>query len=570
MHQGLIDAISTHTGVPKETIQKILTRPKDLTHGDYALPCFLIAKEWKIAPPAAAERLSRELPLPSGITRAVAAGPYLNFFQDQQATTAAVIRTILSAGAAVGSHPARNQTIVIDYSAPNIAKPFHVGHLRTTLIGLSLYRVLKHLGYNTVGVNHLGDWGTQFGVVWAGYQDAGAPKEYTVNDLVSFYIAANKKKKAQDDESVEEDQGSDSVTGVARDYFLRLEADDAEALAFWRSCYDISLVYLKNFYRRLGIEFDSYQGESFYRSMIPDIEKKIQDSGILEDSRGALGVDLGEKLGFARIFTEDGRSLYITRDIACAYYRAETYQPERILYVVAAQQSLHFQQLFEIMRRMKHPVADRMVHVAFGFVPGMKTREGGAILLEDFLDEAHQRALSVYTEQVDSRPEGLDENAVAEAISVGAIYYYFLSHSNIKDFHFSWDQALNFQGDSGPYIQYALARLYSIAAKAADEGIELKEDFDASQLTEESVRELVTRLGQFNETLEKVASTYEPYYLAQLLLDVSRLFARAYRELRVVGQEKAVAEARLALFTATRHVLETGMTLLGMPPVQKM
>lgn len=569
MHQGLIEAITSFTGVPRETIEKILTRPKDLSHGDFALPCFLIAKEWKVSPPSAAQRLANELPLPAGITRAVVAGPYLNFFQDQQQTTHSVISRILKAGLCAGAQPTRDETIVIDYSAPNIAKPFHVGHLRTTLIGLSLYRIFKHLGYHTVGVNHLGDWGTQFGLVWAGYQEAGAPKQYTVDDLVRFYIEANKRKKSQSEEN-ESDESAESVTGVARDYFLKLEAGDAQATAFWQSCLDISLKYLGTFYQRLGIEFDSYQGESFYRSMLPVIENKIRESGILEDSRGALGVDLGEKLGFARIFTEDGRSLYITRDIACADYRHDTYHPARILYVVAAQQSLHFQQLFEILRRMKHPIADRMVHVAFGFVPGMKTREGGAILLEDFLNEAHQRALSVYTQQVDSRPEGLDEEAVAEAISIGAIYFYFLSHSNIKDFQFSWDEALNFQGDSGPYIQYALARLYSITAKAAEAGISLKEEFDASLLKEESVRELVTRLAQFDEVLERIASTYEPYYLAQLLLDVSRLFARAYRELRVVGQEADLAQARLALFTATRYVLETGMKLLGMPAVQKM
>ncbi len=572
MHQGLIAEIAGKTGLTTENVEKILTRPKDLTHGDYAFPCFLVAKEWKVAPPQAAERLAKELSLPLDIDRAVVAGPYLNFFANRASANQRIISEILKAKGDVGKRNARNETIVIDYSAPNIAKPFHVGHLRTTLIGLSLYRVLKHLGYTVVSVNHIGDWGTQFGLVWAGYLEAGKPASYTVDDLLNYYISASKLKKSQ--EAAAEDGGNEestaAITGVAREYFLKLEADDPDAIAFWKSCLNISIEYFERCYKRLGIQFDHYQGESFYRCMLPAVEEKIRQSGILEDSRGALGVDLGKKLGFARVFAEDGRSLYITRDIACAFYRHETYHPARILYVVAAQQMLHFQHLIEILRRMKHPVADVMKHVSFGFVPGMKTREGGAIQLKDFLDEAHQRALSVYTEQVETRPEGLNEEQVAESVAIGAIYFYFLSHSNIKDFHFRWEEALNFQGDSGPYIQYALARLYSIAQKAEESGISLSEQFNAALLTEESVRELVTKLGQFGEVLDRVAHDYEPYYLAQLLLDIARTFARAYRELRVVGQPADIAGARLALFTATRYVLETGMTLLGMPAVQRM
>jgi arginyl-tRNA synthetase len=571
LHQALIETISAATGLAQEEVKKALGRPKDLSHGDFAFPCFLLAKELKLAPAAIAQKLQAELTLPGDITRSVAVGPYLNFFLDQSQAVKTTISEILKSGPAVGSQPDKGETIVIDYSSPNIAKPFHVGHLRTTLIGLSLYRVYKHLGYNVVSVNHLGDWGTQFGLVWAGYLEAGEPSQFTLDDLVGYYLAANKKKKAQSDEQSEQDNDSgEDVTGVARDYFLRLEAGDEEALKFWQRCLDISVSYLKQFYDRLGINFDLYQGESFYRSMLPGVEENIRASGILENSRGALGVDLGKKLGFARIFTEDGRSLYITRDIACAYYRYDTYKPYKILYVVAAQQMLHFQHLKEITKRLNHPVADKIIHVAFGFVPGMKTREGGAIALKDFLDEAQQRALAVYTEQVDTRPEGLDEKQVAESVAIGAIYFYFLSHSNIKDFQFRWEEALNFQGDTGPYIQYTLARLYSIETKASAAGLSLAEDFDATLLKEESVRELVTKLAQFSEVLERVARDYEPNYLAELLLDISRCFNRAYRELRVVGQETALAEARLALFRSVRYVLETGMTLLGVPPVQRM
>lgn len=571
MHPQLIEVLAAATSIPDQAIEKALTRPKDSTHGDFSFPCFLLAKEWKLSPPQVAAKLKEMIVLPKDISRVEVVGPYLNFFLDRAQSAATTLQTILKEGPRVGSQPLRNETIVVDYSGPNIAKPFHVGHLRTMLIGHSLCKVLKHRGYTPVGVNHLGDWGTQFGFVYAGYLLAGKPATFTVYDLVNYYVRAANLRKAQDEGRVPaEDAQQPNIGDIAKEYFVQLEADDPQAFVFWQRCLDVSVEYFKQIYSRLGIEFDHYHGESFYRGILNDVEERIKASGILEESRGARGVNLQEPLGYVRIFAEDGRSLYIARDIACALYRNETFTPQKILYVVAAQQSLHFQQLTEIFRRLNHPVAGKIVHVAFGFVPGMKTREGNVITLEAFLEEAHTRARAVYEQEVDSRPAGVDGDRVAEAVAVGAIYFYFLSHSNGKDLQFRWEQALTFQGDTGPYIQYAYARLNSIELRAREAGIVYSESFDATLLSEDSAHELISLLARFDATLQRVLDDYEPSHLADLLLEISRSLARSYKELRVIGAEPAHASARLALFTASKHVLRTGMELLGMPPIERM
>lgn len=557
-----------------ENVRAALVRSTDLRRADVALPCFLPAKNWRISPPEAAKRLAAALTLPASFSKVEIVGPYLNFFFDRPTLVKNTLPSLLGAGENVGRRPQRDEKILVDYSHPNIAKEFHVGHLRTTLIGLSLVRIFSHLGYETIGINHLGDWGTQFGFVHAGCELWGRPADADVDSLVDVYIKASALRKAQDAGQVPaEDADKPNVNEMARDYFKRLEAGEAAAVEFWRWCLDISMRYFKTMYARLDITFDYYTGESFYQDKMAAVEEELRASGLLEESRGALGVDLGKELGFARIFTEDGRSLYITRDIAAAYYRHKTFNPQRILYVVAHAQSLHFKQLIGVLKRMQHPVAERMVHVAFGFVPGMKTRTGGAISLREYLDEAHERALAAYRQEVTKRPEGLDEEKVAEAVAIGATYFYFLSHSNIKDFNFSWREALNFQGDSGAYVQYALARLYSIEAKARESGIELAASPEALQfqlLVEDEAHELVVLLGQFDAVVDRAAAEYEPSHIAAYVLEIARAFARAYANLRVVGETRELALARLALFRATRLVLRQGLHLIGVPTIERM
>ncbi len=576
MNHDLIEQLAKNleqiVGMPAADIQKLITKPQDRSHGDLTFPCFQLAKALRISPPECAKKVAAEIKLPAGISKVEVVGPYLNFRFDKGSVISSLIPKILSEKGNFGRKEANHKKLIVEYSSPNIAKTFHVGHLRTTLIGHSLVQIYKHLGYDVLGINHLGDWGTQFGIVWAGCEIWGRPKDATVDSLVDVYRLAGALKKAQEEnKTTPDEQKYPDVTQMARDYFIKLEAGDKAALEFWQWCLDVSMKYFVAMYDRLGIKFDHYTGESFYRDMLTNVENKIRSSGILEESRGALGVDCGKKYGFARVFAEDGRSLYITRDIATAMYREDTFHPEKILYVVAAQQMLHFQQLIEIMNRMKHPVGSKMVHVSFGFVPGMKTREGGGISLKDFLDEMKDRALEAYKNEVEKRPEGTDENLIAEAVAIGATYFYFLGHSNVKDLHFTWEQALNFQGESGPYLQYAVARLNSIEGKAKESNID-GSLFDASKLTEESAYDLASLLAQFPTIVENAGRDYEPYYISQYLIEVAKSFSRAYRELRVVGEDvsRELASSRLALFMATREILSAGMNLLGIPRIERM
>jgi arginyl-tRNA synthetase len=568
---SLTKALSAAAKPDAAAFEQLITATKSLEHGDFALPCFTLAKTWGVKPNEAAEKLRSLLSLPKEFEKCEVVGPYLNFFLKRSLFAASTISKTLKEGETVGLKPANNRKILVEYSSPNIVKIFHVGHLRTTLIGLSLERIFKHCGYDVSTINHLGDWGTQFGFVWAGCELWGKPDPVTVDGLVDLYVRASALRKDQAAKTVApEDASKPDVNEMARDYFKRLEANDAEARAFWQWCLDLSLNYFKDIYKRLGIQFDYYTGESFYSGMLEKVEQTIRDSGILEKSEGSLGVDLGKELGFARIFTEDGRSLYLTRDIATAFYRHQTFKPEKSLYVVASAQSLHFKQLIGILEKMKHPAAKELVHVPFGNVPGMSSRSGGAISLSGYLNEAVERALKAYHQEVQKRPEGVDEKEITEKVAIGATYFYFLSHSNTKDFHFRWEEALNFQGDSGPYLQYALGRLNSIEAKAKENGITVPAKINGELLKEDLAHEISVLLSRFDDVVAEVTRTYEPSILAGYLLELARSVARAYNSLRVVGEDKALAEARLALLIAARNTLKQGLILIGVPPVERM
>ena len=575
MLSELIKSISKAANLDSEQVKNLLVRTQDINHGDYALPCFTLAKSLKLAPNICAQNLKEKITLPQEFEKIEIIGPYLNFFLKRENFTQKIIKEILLNEGCISKKPANGRKLLLEYSSPNIAKNLHVGHMRTTLIGLSLERIFKHLGYDVTTVNHLGDWGVQFGFIWAATQLWGKPKEASIDSLVELYVKAVKLDKEQEESNLkDEDLSKPRVSLMARDYFIKLEKNDREALEFWQWCLDLSLREFKETYQRIGIEFDNYTGESFYHDQIPSIDEAIRKSGILEESRGALGVDLGKELGFVRIFADDGRSLYITRDIAAALYREKTYKPEKIIYVVAAQQSLHFKQLVEVLKRMDEKVAEKIVHVAFGFVPGMKTREGTAILFKDFLSEASSRALKTYQEQVSKRPEDLNEAEIAEKVAVGATYFYFLKHSNLKDFNFSWESALAFQGDSGPYLQYALARIYSIEANAVKSGLnsEAKDllTFDANLLKEKEAYQIVSLISRFGETVEKAAEQYEPSVIAVYALELAKNLSKAYNSLRIVGEEKNLAKARLALFISARKVLESALYLVGVPAVKRM
>lgn len=565
----LAEEISRHTTLSVEDVIALIEKPKNRDFGDLAFPCFPLAKELKLAPPLAAAELESKLSLPEGISECIKKGPFLNFRIDRQSFSRQVLPKLLSDDSA----EALNKRVIVEYSSPNIAKPFHVGHLRATLIGNCLDRVYRALGWDTISINHLGDWGTQFGFVWAGCKLWGKPEQPTVASLVDLYRKATDVKADQESEqpSAESSQFPD-VNKIAREYFIDLEEGKDYAKEFWQECVDVSLEYLRATYQRLGVEFDHYTGESFYSDRLEDIQSDLRNSNLLDESEGALGVDLGEKLGFARTATPDGRSLYLTRDLATAKYRAETFEFDRAVYVVGAPQTLHFQQLIEILRKLGASYAENLVHVAFGHVMGMKTRgKGSFIELNSFLDEAYERALTAYNTQVTKRPEGLDEKEVARQVALAAILFSNLSRTNIKDVHFSWDSALEFQGDSGPYLLYAYARINGIRQKALEAGITLNSDADYSLLKEDSAFELILTLTEFQDALERTARENEPSVLASYCLSLAKTLSKAYLDLKVIGvEDKALAEARLMLFEATAKVLKESIELLGIETLERM
>lgn len=570
MKESLVNAIHEASNLSLELIAKSLVPTKDTKHGDLAFPCFVLSKDWGLPPPECAKKLQALVSLPEGIQRAENQGPYLNFFYDRTKVITETTARVLREGSSYGAGKDRG-VILIDYSHPNISKPFHIGHLRTTIIGFSLYNVFKHLGFATTSINHLGDWGTQFGFVYAGCKIWGKPGS-DMNELVGRYVEANLLRK-------EQDQGRELdkpiVNEIARDYFKRLEAGDPEAKEFWQWNLEVSKEYYLKTYARMGIQFDSWNGESFYIQFFDDYVKELEKSGILENSRGAVGVDLGEPLGFARLLTEDGRTLYLTRDVITVDYREKTYHPDRILYVVGAPQTLHFKQLKAIMQRLNHPAAEKIVHIPFGNVPGISTRKmktnSGDVSLDALLEDAHDRARDAYESEVSKRPEGIDVEAVAEAVGLGAVYFNYLSRTNNKEFNFSWEEALNFKGDTGPYLMYAVARLHSMEERARAEGIVVGEAAVGDKLPEEEAWELCTIMGRFSAALEKTAQDYEPCTICNYALDLAKAISRAYVKMRVLGEpDTTVAAARLTLFVSARTVLSKALELLGIRPLERM
>lgn len=585
MSKELAAEIAKIAELPAPQVENMLSAPKDPKMGDLSFPCFVLAKSWGKNPAECAEKLAADLKLPEEIESAKATGPYLNFFIDRAQHTSSTIQKILQEKLDYGKNTAnKNKTIIVEYSSPNIAKPFHIGHLRTTIIGLALHKIYKHLGYNTIAINHLGDWGTQFGFVYAGHKIWNDKNTDDLDSLVDLYINANALRKAQEsDSTTAEEKDFPEVNQMARDYFIRLEQGDEEAKAFWQKCLDISMEYLLATYKKLGVEFDHYTGESFYIPLLDEAKELLENKNVLVESEGAFGVDLtenpkvknGKKLGFVRFLTPDGRTLYMTRDLAAADYRHKTFNPEKVLIVVGAPQNLHFQQLKGVLKTIDHPMADKLVHIAYGHVPGIGTRslQGNkdGFSLMGLVNEAEERALDTYKNVVTKKPENVNEEVVSKAVALAAIYFNYLSRTNIKDFHFTWEEALNFQGDTGPYLLYALARLNGIIAKAKANKIDLKDDINSDALAGDEVYEIIALLNSFPNILSKITNDYEPNHLAQFALSLAKKLSKNYKSLRVVGEEdSAKAEARLALFTACKFVLEISISLLGIPTLERM
>lgn len=538
--------------------------PPEPHMGEYAFPCYILARRWRCAPARIAADLAVQFSGKGTYLQEVRSeGPYLNFYVNWRRLGGQIVGEVKKSGQRYGwSDAGSGKTVVIDYSAPNIAKPFGVGHLRSTVIGNALYRMFRALGYRVIGINHLGDWGTQFGKLMAAFKQWGTPKgldEHPVKYLYDLYVRFHRE--AEDDPSWED---------RARRWFKSLEDGDPEALEMWKRFRQVSLEEFKRIYRFLGIEFDSYDGESFYNDRIDDVIALVKEKGLARESEGALVVDLEEHgLPPSLLRKTDGTTLYATRDLAAAIYRYNTYKFDRMLYVVGAEQSLYFQQLFKVLELLGFDWAERCVHVAFGLIHfedgRMSTREGKTIFLEDVLRRALELAEKIIAEK---NPGLSNRREAARKVGLGAIIFGDLINDRIKDVEFSWEKILDFSGETAPYIQYSHARICSILKRSG--GIPRPEEFHPELMEAEEEQGLIIALGRFTESIERAAYTYKPSILARYLIDLAKAFNRFYHNCPVIQAPAGVQESRLLLIDAVRQVLANGLYLLGIEAPEEM
>lgn len=549
-----------------DEVSTLLEVPPDTSFGDLAFPCFSLAKIRKQAPPVIARELSKALEDREGLywEKAAPKGPYLNFFIAPAAYGCEILCQINDNGDKYGHVDlGKGRNVPIDYSSPNIAKPFGVGHIRSTVIGHSLYLIYRALGYNSIGVNHLGDWGTQFGKLIVAFKRWGSEEELEkdpVNYLYQLYVKFHK--------LVEEDP---SLDDEARSWFRKLENSDEEAVQYWNRFRQLSLENYELIYDLLGIEFEYYHGESHYNKMLDQVIDLIQEKGIARESEGALIIDL-EPHGLPPVMLrkKDGATLYITRDLAAAIYRHETFDFARSLYVVGAEQTLHFQQLFKVLELLGFDWAENCVHVPFGLIRfkegKMSTRAGTIILLEEVL----QRSIDMAREIIEEKnPDLKNKEGAAKAVGLGAVRFGDLSNDRVKNIEFDWDKALDFSGETAAYIQYAHARICSILRKADKEKMQWDEKA-ASLLIKDEEATLVKTLALLPEKIIASAETYKPSILARYLVDVARDFNRFYHNCPVLGSEGELQHGRLLLIDATRQVIANGFGLLGIEAPEEM
>jgi arginyl-tRNA synthetase len=559
----LAGVLAAKTGLSEEKVLALLEVPPQSALGDLSFPCFELSKLKKKNPAHIAVELSEELDLSGTLfERAESKGPYLNFFLRLDQFAGKVLAAIFEERDQFGaSNEGRGKKVLVDYSSPNIAKPFHIGHLRSTIIGASLCRIFKFLGYDVIGVNHLGDWGTQFGMVMAAWDESGS-EELLEKDpiayLLQLYIDYNKRAEADE-----------AARDKAREWFKRLEDGDERATGLWKRFRNLSLEAFKKVYDRLGIGFDYYWGESFYNDKMEFALDKLKSKNLLEKGKdGAVVVDLGKDMPPALIRKSDGATLYITRDLAAAIYRFEKFQPEEMLYVVGRPQELHFQQLFLLLSKLGYEWQGRLKHVKFGHIQGLSTRRGEIIFLEQVLDEAKERASEKIEDNIKAGKlsQDIDRDRLAEQVGISAILVNDFKNHRERDMVFDWDQALNFEGETGPYLQYTHARICGILRKATKKA-DSKVDFKL--LVEPETKEVVKKLSLFPTAVREARSQYEPFIICSYLFELTTVFNQFYNKCRVLGSGEAES-ARLLLVSSVRQVIAQGLKLLGATPLEQM
>ena len=543
----------------QDAILNLLEQPKSSDLGDIAFPAFSLAKVERKAPQAIAADIAEKIDQ-SAFEKVVATGPYVNFFLDKSKISDHVIKFVIEAGADYGQQDeGHGQNITIDLSSPNIAKPFSVGHLRSTVIGDALSNIFRKMGYNTIKINHLGDWGKQFGLLMVAYKKWGSKEAVEANpidELLKLYVRINAE--IENDPELDEE---------GRKWFKKLEDGDPEATELWQWFRDESLVEFNRIYKLLGVEFDSLNGEAFYNDKMDEGVQILEDKGLLKESKGASIVELDDvNLPPAMIKKSDGATLYITRDIATAMYRARTYNFVKNIYAVGQEQSNHFRQLIAVLKKMGFDWSDDMVHVDFGLVTKnrqkLSTRKGNIILLEPTLQEAISRAKAQIEEK---NPELENKEEVAHAVGVGAVKFYDLKTDRRNGYDFDLEAMVSFEGETGPYVQYAYARIQSILRKA-----NFTPSTDATySLSDPESWEIIKLLQDFSRVVKRAAENYDPSLIAKYAINLAQAFNKYYAHTRILD-ESPERESRLALSYSTAVVLKEALRLLGVDAPEKM
>lgn len=554
--------INTIVNIPVEELATYIEIPPNTEMGDYAFPCFKLAKEMRKAPPMIAAELKEKLTTDEIISKIEVAGGYLNFFVDKNNFVKDVMEEAVKEGANFGkSNIGEGKNIVIDYSSPNIAKPFHIGHLRSTVIGGALYKIYKFLGFNVIGVNHLGDWGMGVCRTIAGYnlwKDEYDFNENAIDSILKIYVRFNKIEK--------EDP---TYKDYAVEALKKLEAGDKDTVELWKWIIKISLEDYQKIYDLIGCKFDSYNGEAFYIDKTDRVIEEIKAKNLLEESEGAYVVKMDDDMPPCIILTSAGTTIYATRDLAALLYRIDTYNFDKCLYLVGSEQKLHFKQIFSVLAKMGYEeYAKKCEHISFGLIldeTGEKigSRKGNIITLKEIFNEAIEKSLKLIEEK---NPDLENKEEVAKMVGVGAIVFNDLADNRTKDEIFDWNQILNFAGETGPYMQYAYVRTQSILRKAGY----VPETADFSKLLDNEAIEVVKLIANFTNTVIDAAAKNEPSILSRYLIDLSQSYSKFYKQNHVICDDKETQDARLLLTKTVGDIIKNGLGLLGIECPERM
>lgn len=561
MKNQIVNLLSQNIEVlNSEEISQLIEIPPKPEMGDFAFPCFRLAKSYHKAPPMIAQDLKESIGDQAFLSEIKVVGGYLNFYVDKAQYAQQIIDKYNNTTDYGCSDQGKDKTICIDYSSPNVAKNFHVGHLRTTIIGNSLYKIFSKLGYKVVRINHLGDWGTQFGKLIVAYKKWGsreAVEEKGIEELMDIYVKFH-----------EEAEKDDSLNDEARAWFLKMEQGNEEALEIWQWFRDISLKEFMRVYNILGMEFDSFAGESFYRDKTADVIKRLTDDGLLKESQGAMIVPLDEyDMPPCIVAKKDGSSIYATRDLAAILYRKATYNFDRCLYVTGLEQKLHFAQVFKVIELMGNDYAKNLVHIPYGLVSlksgKISSRKGNVIFAEDLLRESINKTTSIIEEK---NPDIPDKEEVAKQVGIGAIIFNDLYNQRIKDVIFDWNKLLNFDGETGPYVQYTYARASSVLRKIG----EVPDTIDYTLLTDEASIGLLKEIERYPQVIKDAAERYEPSVIARYSIDLAHAFNKFYHECQINVKDETTKYTRTNVVKIARYIIKDALSLLGIQCPEQM